>query len=169
MDIRRTLFEAHTERVQLSDEQKLKHAYESLKDVLPESSFVMMAKAEFGSEELEEVIVEMAEDPVLPDITQKQLSTADIEAIEKGTIEQSGNENWKLYRNGTITASNFHRVHTRVETLKTRGGDATKLVETLQGLNVPSCHCSKIWQKYGAHSKAKICQNVSEETQSCSV
>ena len=53
MDIRRTLFEAHTERVQLSDKQKLKHAYESLKDVLPASSFVMMAKAEFGSEELE--------------------------------------------------------------------------------------------------------------------
>lgn len=97
MDIHRTLFEAHAERVQLSDEQKLKHGYESLKDVLPESSLVMMAKAEFGSEELEEVIVEMAENPVLPDITQKQLSTADIEAIEKTTIGQSGNENWKLY------------------------------------------------------------------------
>lgn len=96
VDIRRTLFETRTQRVQLSDEQKRKHAYESLKDVVPDSSFVMMAKDEFGSEEFEEVIVEMAEDPVLADITQKQLSTADIEAIEKATIGQSGNEtgNW---------------------------------------------------------------------------
>ncbi|XP_074612144.1 uncharacterized protein LOC141866531 [Acropora palmata] len=147
VDIRRSLFEAHTERVQLSDEQKRKHAYDCLKDVLPESSFVIMAKAEFGSEELEEVILEMAEDPVLVDITQKQLSTADIEAIEKATIGQSGNENWKLYRKGKITASNFHRVYTRVDTLKTRGGDATKLVETLQGLNVPSENVTAL--KYG--------------------
>ena len=71
VDIRRSLFEAHTERVQLSDEQKRKHAYDGLKDVLHESSFVIMAKAEFGSEELAEVIVEMAEDLVLADITQK--------------------------------------------------------------------------------------------------
>ena len=112
MHICRTLFEAHAARVQLSDKQKRKHAYESLKDVLPESSFDMMAKAEFGSEELEEVIVEMAEDPVLADVTQKQLSTADIEAIEKATIGQSDNENWKLYRKGKITASNFHHVYT---------------------------------------------------------
>ena len=119
----------HTERIQLSNEQKCKHAYESLKDVLPESSFVMMAKAEFGSKELEEVIVEMARDTVFADITQKQLSTSDIEAIEKVTIGQSDNENWKLYRKGKITASNFHRVYTRVETLKTRGGYAIKLVE----------------------------------------
>ena len=49
----------------------------------------MMAKAEFGSEELEEVIVGMAEDSVLADFTQKQLSTADIEAIYKATIGQS--------------------------------------------------------------------------------
>ena len=75
-----------------------------LKDVLPESNFVMMAKTEFGSEELEEVIVEMAEDPVLADITQKKhLSSADIEAIEKATIGQSGNENSKLYRKRKIT------------------------------------------------------------------
>lgn len=160
MDIHRTLFEAHAERVQLSDEQKLKHAYESLKDVLPESSFVMMAKAEFGSEELEEVIVEMAEDPVLPDITQKQLSTADVEAIEKTTIGQSGNENWKLYRNGKITASNFHRVYTRVETLKTRGGDATKLVETLQGLNVPSENVTAL--KYGRNMEHIASKNLSK-------
>lgn len=105
VDIRHTLFEAHTQRVQLSDKQKRKHAYESLKDVLPDSSFVMIAKAEFGSEELEEVIVEMAEDPVLAGITHKQLHTADIEAIEKETIGQSGNENWKLYQKGKITAS----------------------------------------------------------------
>ena len=120
---------------------------ESLKDVLSESSFVMMAKAEFGSEEFEEVIVEMAEDPVLADITQKQLSTADIEVIEKATIGQSGNENWKLYQKGKITASNFHGVYTRVETPKTRRGDATKLVETLQGLNVPSENVTAL--KYG--------------------
>ena len=107
----------------------------------------MMAKAEFGSEELEEVIVEMAEDPVLADITQKQLSTADIEAIEKAAIGQSGNENWKLYRKGKVTASNFHLVYTRVETLKTRGGDATKLVETLQRLNEPSENVTDL--KYG--------------------
>ena len=89
VDIIRSPFEAHTERVQLSNKQKRKHAYESQKDVLPESSFVMMAKAEFGSEELEEVIVGMAEDSVLADFTQKQLSTADIEAIYKATIGQS--------------------------------------------------------------------------------
>ena len=59
------------------------------------------------------------------------MSTADIEAIEKATIGQSGNENWKLYRKGKITASNYHGVYTRVDTLKTRGGDATKLVKTL--------------------------------------
>lgn len=50
-------------------------------------------------------------------------------------------------KKGKITASNFHRVYTRVETRKTRGGDATKLVETLRGLNQPSEHVTAL--KYG--------------------
>ena len=142
--------------------KKRKHAYGGLKDVLPESSIVIMAKAEFGSEELEEVIVEMAEDPVLADITQKQLSTADIQAIEKATIGQPGIENWKLYRKGKITASNFHRVYTRVYTLKTKRRGCYKAGGNIAGLEcaIKKCHCSKIWQKYGAHSKANICQHV---------
>ena len=87
VDIRRSLFEAHTERVQLSDEQKRKHAYDGLKDFLPESSFVIMAKAEFGSEELEEVIVEMAEDPVLADITQKQLTLQILKLLKRQLLD----------------------------------------------------------------------------------
>ena len=84
VDIRRTLFEAHTERVQLSNKQKRKHAYESLKDVLPESSFDMMAKAEFGSEELEEVIVEMAEDPVWQILKLLKRQLLDNQAMKTG-------------------------------------------------------------------------------------
>ena len=62
----------HTERVQLCDEKKSKYAYESLKDVFPESSFVMMAKAVFGSEELEEVFVKIANELIDNNETNKQ-------------------------------------------------------------------------------------------------
>lgn len=79
--------------------------------------------------------------------TKTQLNATDIESIEKATIGQSDNKAWHTYRKGRITASNFYRVFTKVETLKTKGGDAKKLVDTLQGLNAPPEHSTAL--KYG--------------------
>ena len=122
-----------------------KLAYESLKDVLPESNFVAMCKAEF-EEECNEIIVKQHSSQ-LPDPKEKKLSCTDIYVIEKATIGQSDSYKWQEYRKGRITASNFYRVYTRAKTLQTQGGDASKLVESLQGLSTPPLNLSAF--KYG--------------------
>ncbi|XP_027048070.1 uncharacterized protein LOC113675668 [Pocillopora damicornis] len=84
----------------------------------------------------------------MPKSSKKDLSADDIHLIEQGTIGQSENEAWHDYRKGRLTASNFYRVYTKVETLKTKGGDAQELVDTIQGKsNGPSEHLPAL--KYG--------------------
>ena len=50
------------------------------------------------------------------------------------TIGQSDSENWFQHRHGRITASNFHRVYTRMNTLKSKpSADPKPLIRTLMG------------------------------------
>ena len=46
------------------------------------------------------------------------LSDFQIKLIEEATRSQSSSDEWFKQREGRITASNFHRVYTRMETLK---------------------------------------------------
>ena len=46
------------------------------------------------------------------------LSDVQINLIEEVTRSQSSSDEWFQQREGRITASNFHRVYTRIETLK---------------------------------------------------
>ena len=46
------------------------------------------------------------------------LSDFEINLIEEVTRSQSSSDEWFQQREGRITASNFHRVYTRIETLK---------------------------------------------------
>lgn len=46
------------------------------------------------------------------------LSPEDIAMVEQQTVNQSRSSLWKIARKGRITASNFYRVFTKVETLK---------------------------------------------------
>ena len=49
------------------------------------------------------------------------LSSDEIDAIEKITVGQADNEVWHQQREGRITASNFYRVFTKVESMKISG------------------------------------------------
>ncbi|CAH3122823.1 unnamed protein product [Pocillopora meandrina] len=113
IDSRRKLFNSHEELKPLTPKGKRKSFYNNLKDLLPESAFIKLATAEF-----EEPLPEC----VMPKSSKKDLSADDIHLIEQGTIGQSENEAWHdYYRKGRLTASNFYRVYTKVETLKTKG------------------------------------------------
>ena len=51
------------------------------------------------------------------------LSEAQIADIEEATREQSSSNDWFTQREGRITASNFHKIFTRIETLKKKPGE----------------------------------------------
>ena len=62
-------------------------------------------------------------------LTDKQ--TAD---LQLATMGQADSENWLKQRHGRITASNFHRVYTRMNTLKSKpSADPKPLIQTLMG------------------------------------
>ena len=62
------------------------------------------------------------------------LSSDEIDAIEKITVGQADNEAWHQQREGRITASNFYRVFTKVESMKaSKENSADKLVDSLCG------------------------------------
>ncbi|XP_066023281.1 uncharacterized protein [Pocillopora verrucosa] len=151
IDSRRKLFNSHEELKPLTPKGKRKSFYNNLKDLLPESAFIKLATAEFEEPCSTSVTIEInTEVPecVMPKSSKKDLSADDIHLIEQGTIGQSENEAWHDYRKGRLTASNFYRVYTKVETLKTKGGDAQELVDTIQGKsNGPSEHLPAL--KYG--------------------
>ena len=46
------------------------------------------------------------------------LPQSDLDIILKGTVGQSSNQFWHTVSRGRITASNFYRVHAKVESLK---------------------------------------------------
>lgn len=81
------------------------------------------------------------------DMLQKlTVSKEEIRDIERDTVGQSKNEIWRRLRKGRITASNFYRVHTKMESLKKNPStDSSKLVASL--INPPDIsHLSQIAQ-----------------------
>ena len=86
-------------------------------------------------------------EPLQPISTPREsniLSSDEIDAIEKITVGQADNEAWYQQREGKITASNFYRVLTKVESMKVSGENGVnKLVDSLLGkatppINVPA-------------------------------
>ena len=76
------------------------------------------------------------------------LSSDEIDAIEKITVGQANNEAWHQQREGRITASNFYRVFTKVESMKVSGeSSAKKLVDSLLGKAKPPANLPAL--KYG--------------------
>ena len=59
------------------------------------------------------------------------LSDFQIKFIEKATRLQSSSDAWFKQREGRITASNFHRVYTRMETLKKYQSKTNNLTQVL--------------------------------------
>ena len=65
-------------------------------------------------------------------ISRLHLSQEQIDDIEKSTRGQADNPKWHLSRKGRLTVSNFYRIHTRMETLKSNPGtDLSKLVKSI--------------------------------------
>lgn len=65
-------------------------------------------------------------------VTGLQLTLEQIDDMERSTRGQAANPKWMLARKGRLTASNFYRIHTRMETLKTKPGtDLSKLIKSL--------------------------------------
>ena len=135
----------------LSDKDQRKLFYNNLKDVLPNSSFVMLSNAEYTKE------------PSRPQVSQNEnpfLTDKQVDAIEATTVGQAQNAEWHKQRKGRITASNFYRVFTKVKTLKSAHKDsfsssvgAKKLIDSLLGTvkipeNLPAL-------KYGREMEAK--------------
>lgn len=81
------------------------------------------------------------------------LSKQEIDDIETATVGQSQNEAWQTYRKGRITASNFYRVFTKVETMKKShkincSETAQKLVDSLLGHNAPPENMPGKWKQW---------------------
>lgn len=65
-------------------------------------------------------------------IEKLQVTTNEIEEIEKETRGQSDNPKWAQVRAGRLTASNFYRIYTRINSLKENPHtDLSKLVSSL--------------------------------------
>ncbi|KAK3755143.1 hypothetical protein QZH41_020564 [Actinostola sp. cb2023] len=129
-DKRRSLFEPAEKKLVNSEREKRAMLYKGLKDVVPDSTFVMMNNAEHQEDEYHP-LSELNDSAVL---TEEQ-----IRGIELTTVGQAANPAWHTQRKGRITASNFYKVKTKVETLKTPGNNANahKLVDSLLGHSAP--------------------------------
>ena len=96
---------------------------------------------------------ECTPEPLQPIYTPREskivlLSSDEIDAIEKITVGQADNEAWHQQREGRITASNFYRVFTKVESMKaSKENSADKLVDSLLGKAKPPTNLPAL--KYG--------------------
>ena len=83
-----------------------------------------------------------------------KLGDHEIACIEESTREQSDSAMWKTVRFGRLTASNFYRVYTRIETLKSAPtADMSKLVHSF--LNPPDiAHLPQIARGKALESQA---------------
>ena len=94
---------------------------------------------------------EFTPEPLQPISTPRKsviLSSDEIDAIEKITVGQANNEAWHQQREGRITASNFYRVFTKVESMKvSEDNSADKLVDSLLGKAKPPTNLPAL--KYG--------------------
>ena len=59
-------------------------------------------------------------------LTETQISQEQAKRIEKETREQHSSPLWRQQRIGRITASNFHQVHTKTETIMKRKSKRSK-------------------------------------------
>ena len=91
-------------------------------------------------------------------ILKSKLSDEQINAIKISTINQSSSKNWVEQRKGRITASIFHRVYTRVKSLKKdpqKSGE--KLIHEILKLKpVPSTYSMKHGLAMEPHAKRKF-------------
>lgn len=90
-------------------------------------------------------------EPLQPISTPREstiLSSDEIDAIEKITVGHADNETWHQQREGRITASNFHRVFTKVESMKaSEENSANKFVDSLLEKGKPPTNLPAL--KYG--------------------
>ena len=108
-----------------------KIVYDGLKDAVPDSSFVMLQNAE----NMEEIHRPLSV-PSVSDV----LTAEKIVEIEQATVGQAENPLWQALHKGRITASNFYKVKTKVESLRKAGTNAVsakKLVASLIGEHTP--------------------------------
>ena len=82
-------------------------------DILP-PSLIEMAASFQSKIDIEETPLEEATRLFL---TEAQISKDQVNRIEQETREQHSNPLWRKQRIGRITASNFHNVHTKTETI----------------------------------------------------
>ena len=87
-----------------------------------------------------------------------ELTSYEREQLQTATQGQSTSNDWKEQRHGRITASNFHRVNSRMKTLlQSPDSSADKLVSTLMGYDPPF---TTIATKHGhamePHAKKKL-------------
>ncbi|KAH3817671.1 uncharacterized protein LOC127882165 [Dreissena polymorpha] len=122
---------------QRSDSDSIRQdLYETLKDKLPDSCVTLLMEKRKPKSNIQEPSANMP--PSLKDVARKitmsncndheimktkllnevQLSDGQLNALEKGTTGQSESECWKEQRHGRITASNFHRISRRSQSLK---------------------------------------------------
>ena len=109
------------------------------------------------------------------DLVEKmKLTELEIGSLERDTVGQSSNELWKRMRLGRITASNFYRVFTKVETLKKEPStDCSKLIRSLisptplghlpqiaEGIKNELLLCKKLQKFYVAHTRMLAFRNV---------
>ena len=76
---------------------------------MPDSSFVVMQNAE---------LVEETYRPLSIPSVSEVLTAEKIVQIEQATVGQADNALWHAHRKGRITASNFYRLKTKVESLR---------------------------------------------------
>ena len=139
VDSRRSLFQPVEKKRALDDNKRRRSFYENLKDAFPDSCFVLMGQAECTPEPLQ---------PISTPRESNILSSDEIDAIEKITVGQADNEAWHQQREGRITASNFYRVFTKVESMKvSEENSADKLVDSLLGKAKPPTNLPAL--KYG--------------------
>jgi hypothetical protein len=83
----------------------------------------------------------------------KPLTQEEVNVIEMSTVGQSDNPAWLHQRKARITASNFYRVSTRMDTIeKDENTDPQKLIDSLLGINAPSENIYAL--KYGRNMEA---------------
>ncbi|KAM7434120.1 hypothetical protein ABFA07_015724 [Porites harrisoni] len=131
VDRRRSLFEPAEKRVVTNTNEWRAKLYDGLKDAVPDSSFVMLQNAEHMEEIYRPLSV-----PSVSDV----LTAEKIVEIEQATVGQAENPLWHAPRKGRITASNFYKVKTKVESLRkaeTNAVSAKKLVASLIGEHTP--------------------------------
>ena len=104
--------------------------YDGLKDAVPDSSFVMQ-----NAEHMEEIYRPLSV-PSVSDV----LTAEKMVEIEQATVGQAENPLRHALCKGRITASNFYKVKTKVESLRKAGTNAVsakKLVASLIGEYTP--------------------------------